>query len=72
MNPSLTLSTTVTVQTTLKDMSLLPSVLLQVCSTSNNANGNKMREFFWYRLVLWWWWFHYTNLWFHCTFRDSE
>ena len=42
--------------------SLLPSILLQVFSTSNNANGNKPVIFFRYSLVLWWWGFYHTNL----------
>ena len=42
--------------------SLLPSVLLWVCSTSSQRQKTS-DVFFWYSLVLWWYFYH-TNLWF--------
>ena len=51
-------------------MSLLPSELLQVCSTSNNANGNKQaKQVIFFSGIAWY--YGDNDFRFHCMFRRS-
>ena len=51
-------------------MSLLPSELLQVCSTSNNANGNKQaKQVIFLSGIAWY--YGDNDFRFHCMFRRS-